>query len=84
LLLISQLGLTKERSPQLLGQTEELSLTDYLIIINFKMELEMDIESVRQSNADFHISEPIGSRSESIASESSYKYLVSDTPEQKA
>ena len=48
------------------------------------MELEMDMESVRQSNADFHISEPIGSRSESIASESSYKYLVSDTPEQKA
>lgn len=40
----------------------------------------MDVES-RQSNADFHISEPV--RSESFVSETSYKYLGSDTTAQK-
>lgn len=44
------------------------------------MELEMDVES-RQSNADFQISEPV--RSESFVSETSYKYLGSDTTAQK-
>jgi hypothetical protein len=46
------------------------------------MELEMDMESRSNSNADFEVREP--NRSNSIASETSYKYLASENSNVKS
>jgi hypothetical protein len=43
---------------------------------NFKMEMEMDMES-QNSNSGFEVRNP--SRSDSIVSESTYKYIGSDS-----
>lgn len=69
-------------SHRLRAQTDVVRLIGYLIIIINKMELEMDMESRSNSNADFEVREP--NRSNSITSETSYKYLASENSNVKS